>query len=204
MQHTKSKMHDDASGRFPASYGVVSIQSAASMPVESIFSSWKKYLTGFVHLLLIPEALVFFSTSGYATEIYRWVDEAGKTHMSDVVPEKYRATAKSVNSRKYELSDSERKDAEARAAKLKSPIVREKVEPVAEPDVVDVPKPLETGPHSTCAQKWDAYYQSQDCFAPFFIRTGQGSFLKPEAYDVCQVVETPAMACEYDKRGVRK
>lgn len=150
--------------------------------------------------------LIIFSTTGYAIEIYKWVDDAGKSHMSDMVPEKYRAAAKRVSSRKYELSDAEYRDAQIRAAEIKStkdkgPVEREPVDAIAPPDVPNVPHPQNLGQQSTCVQKWDAYTRSQECFAPFFIRTGQGSFLKPEAYLACQDIPSPAMVCDYDKRA---
>ena len=67
--------------------------------------------------------------------------------------------------------------------------------------VVD-PKSVVPVQQSTCSQKWDAYHRSQDCFAPFFIRNGKGgSILKPEAFQVCVDVPSPAMVCDYDNRA---
>jgi hypothetical protein len=136
------------------------------------------------------------------------VDEAGKTHVSDVIPDKYKATAKRFNSRKYELSDTERKNEEARAAKEKQRVERKQIEPVEQPDIDSTPaipsQPFAPARPTTCTEKWDAYYRSQECFAKFMIRTGAGSLLKPEAYEACQNVESPAMVCEYDKRASGK
>ena len=173
---------------------------------DATFFAWKKYVLRFVQWVLIPGMLIALAAPGCAIEIFQWVDEAGKISMSDVVPEKYRATAKRVNSRKYELSDVERSDADARAAKEKSRADRIQVEMTEPPESPEppekavAPKPVKTAKPVTCEQKWDAYHHSQECFAPFFIRTGQGSSLRPEAYQACQVVESPAMVCHYDKR----
>ncbi len=171
------------------------------MYCDSMASPWRKYLIGFMHLFLIPGMLITFAAPSSAIEIYKWVDDDGKIHMSDVIPEKYKAAAKRVNSRRYELSDAERNDAEVRAAKEKLRVERKQIDTEEQLGVVDVPKPVKPVQQSTCSQKWDAYRRSEECFAPFFIRTGQGSFLKPEAYQVCQVVESPTMVCEYDKRA---
>mgnify|MGYP001767041620 CR=1 FL=1 len=51
-----------------------------------------------------------------ATDIYRWVDENGRTHLSDVVPERYRDTATRVDSRSHELTPEQRREARERAA----------------------------------------------------------------------------------------
>lgn len=169
---------------------------------------WKKHKMDIVRLVFISGVLAYFSAPCAAVEIFQWVDEAGKTHMSDVVPDKYKATAKRFNSRKYELSDAERKNEEARVAKEKRRIEHPKIESVEPPDVDTAPEtaslPLAPMPQTTCTQKWDAYYRSQECFAKFMIRFGEGSLLKPEAYAACQNVESPAMVCEYDKRAAGK
>jgi hypothetical protein len=169
---------------------------------------WKKRLIGFIRLVLIPGVLIQFGGHGAAADIFQWVDDAGKTHMSDVVPDKYKATAKRINSRKYELSDTERKNEEARVAKEKRRVERKPIDTAElsdEDSTPDLPsQPLAPLQQTTCTQKWDAYYRSQECFAQFMIRTGAGSLLKPEAYAVCQNVESPAMVCEYDKRTTGK
>ena len=169
---------------------------------------WKKRLIGFMRLLLIPGMWIHFSGPCAAAEFFQWVDDAGKTHVSDVIPDKYKATAKHFNSRKYELSDTERKNEEARAAKEKQRTERKQIDTVEPPD----PDSTQTSPShpfapaqpTTCTEKWDAYYRSQECFAKFMLRTGTGSLLKPEAYAACQNVESPAMVCEYDKRAAGK
>jgi len=55
-----------------------------------------------------------------ATVIYRWIDENGRTHVSDVVPEKYKKSATRVDSAQYEAPPESRKEAEQRAAKEKA------------------------------------------------------------------------------------
>ena len=56
-----------------------------------------------VHSALLAAAIL--APLAQAATMYKWVDEAGVTHFSDKVPEKYRASARTIESRSYELSD---------------------------------------------------------------------------------------------------
>ena len=68
---------------------------------------------------LVGSALLF-ALSAQAAVIYRWVDEDGRTHVSDVVPEKYRKSATRVDSSRSEIPTEQRKQAEQAAAKNKA------------------------------------------------------------------------------------
>lgn len=162
---------------------------------------WEKFPDGFIKSIVISTALCSFGLPAHSLDIYRWVDDVGKIHMADVVPEKYRTTAKLVSYRRDNVSDAERQNAEARAASNKRPLVPEQVNATTQPTIVNAPRPVQMGQQLTCTQKWDEYYRSQECFAPYMIRQGSGgSLLRPEAYQYCQEIKTPAMECEYDKR----
>lgn len=41
--------------------------------------------------------ICLLATAAVASTVYRWVDEQGKVHYSDLVPERYRNTAKPVD-----------------------------------------------------------------------------------------------------------
>ncbi|HEX9450848.1 MAG TPA: DUF4124 domain-containing protein [Burkholderiales bacterium] len=64
-----------------------------------------------LRLALLTFSIMLFSPL-YAADIYRWVDENGRIQFSDVVPEKYKKSAKRMDSRQYELSPEQRKEAE--------------------------------------------------------------------------------------------
>lgn len=150
--------------------------------------------------IAILVVLCGFGLPAHSLDIYQWVDELGKPHMGDVVPEKYRATAKLLSYRRDNVSDEERKDAQAKAEKIKQLLAPKQSETTAPPTVVSASKPVEPVQRSTCNQKWDEFYQSQECFAPYLVPHYGGAHFKPEAYSKCQVVKMPAADCQYDKR----
>jgi hypothetical protein len=161
---------------------------------------WDKYPVVFTKSLVVSVMLISCWLPVHALDIYQWVDDSGKTHMSEMVPEKFKATAKRVDSRRYEVSDDQRNAALARAAKDKRLLAPKQIAEVAQPTVVNDAKPVEPVQQSTCSKKWDEYYRSQECFAPFLRRFSGGATLNPEAYSKCKNVNTPAMECDYDKR----
>ena len=174
-----------------------------SKPIAAEFS--KKKPIKFIKPFAIAGMLIIFRMPLHAMDIYRWVDDAGQTHMSDVVPEKYKAVAKRIDSKKFDISDADRLQAQDRAAKDKLLTERKPSDVVAEPTVLNDPKlanpklapPM---PQGTCSQKWDAYYSSQECFAPFTVRSRYGNIIRPEGFQQCQIVESPVKTCDYDKR----
>ena len=66
-------------------------------------------------LLGVMAACLAFGAS--ATDIYRWVDENGRTHLSDVVPERYRDAATRIDSRSHELTPEQQREARERSAR---------------------------------------------------------------------------------------
>lgn len=160
----------------------------------------EKHPFGFMKSCVIAGMLIIFFGPIHAMDIYRWVDDAGQTHMSDRVPEKYKAAAKRIDSKKFDISEADRKQAQDRAAKDKLATERPPADAVEQPEAVNVSKPTAPSPQSTCAQKWDAYYESQECFGPFKVPTPFGSKISPEGFAKCQIVESPLKTCEYDKR----
>ena len=144
-----------------------------------------------------------------AAEIYQWVDESGRTHLSDVVPEKYRATAKRVDSRQFEPTPQQRAAAQALAAREREQAAKAAVADAAgsaaQGDAAAAAKaasapaaPASGASNATdCASLRQLYTQSQECFAPF--RNTNGS-LKPGAYDKCVEVPDPSPKCGLERR----
>lgn len=140
------------------------------------------------------------SSATLATVVYRWVDEGGRTHMSDVVPEKYRRSARPVELGPYEVSPDARKQAEERAARDKAaattnlPVHGAKA-PQAASVASTIPsrRPSQAVTSTTDCATWRRLYQeSMDCFGPY--RTTRGG-IKPEAFDNCNVIPSPDEKC---------
>lgn len=69
---------------------------------------------------LLGCAALLCTLSAQATVIYRWVDENGRTHVSDVVPPKYMKSATRVDSGESAVSPERRQQAEEAAARTKA------------------------------------------------------------------------------------
>jgi hypothetical protein len=164
------------------------------------FWSQKKRSLAAVRPILLASLLSVFGVDLYATDIYRWVDESGKTQMSDRVPEQYRAVAKRINTSRFELSEGQRQEAEIRAAKEKSLMLSKQVAEAPVSLSKDTSKSADPSQSSDCAQKWDEYYSSQNCLGPYVVTTPYGSKISPEGFAACPVVDSPYKSCEYDKR----
>lgn len=148
-------------------------------------------------LLLIG---LLVSTATLATVVYRWVDENGRTHVSDVVPEKYRRSAKPVDLGAYEVSPDAKQQAEERAARDKAAATTKPPEQDAKTpqaaSAVSTPssrRPSQTVTSTTDCTTWRRLYQeSLDCFGPY--RTTRGG-IKPEAFDNCNLIPSPDEKC---------
>lgn len=125
-----------------------------------------------------------------AADIYRWVDDAGRTHVADKVPERYRNAAEKVDTSPSKLTPRQRSDAEARAAGNARQAEAAGRAPAAA--VID-PAPAAASDTATeCARLRRLYRESQECFAPY-QRGDAGP--RPEAYQVCKEVKDPGAAC---------
>jgi hypothetical protein len=147
-------------------------------------------------VLLCFGALCF---SSYATDLYRWVDENGRTHVSDSVPEKYRKSAKKVDSRQSEVSDDQRREAERRAAEERSraaKMMEEKTQAAnqAAPGTAAMPASERAGTSAgnDCAAQHRMYRESLACFAPYVMGNGA---VRPEAFERCTSMPDPSFDC---------
>lgn len=155
---------------------------------------------------LLLGLLALGSVAG-AADLYRWVDENGRTHVSDVVPTRYHDVATKIDTSASEISESQRQEALARAAREKQLVEeRMRASPPPPPPVSATPKSktVELTPpdnsDAECAELIRAYRESQECFAPFMVTRRDGrhhrrGWVRPEAYRYCQRVQSPYAKC---------
>ena len=143
------------------------------------------------------------SLSVAAAAVYRWVDDQGKVHYAEVVPQRYQGVAKQVGAAANEPSAEQRRDALARAQREKARAAEMAAE--RQKTSANVPSPASAAAASapapagkrpaqlpndqTDCKTWQRLYmESIECFGPF--RTTRGA-TKPEAFEVCNVVAEP-------------
>lgn len=140
---------------------------------------------------------MLFSTA-HATTIYQWVDENGRTQLSDTVPPRYKDVATKVDTSASRVSEKQRQEALERVAREKEQIEAAKRARDAAAKASDQPaKPNSAAPvvdnkSSDCEQLMRAYRESQECFAPF-MRVEGGT--REEAYKYCTPVADPSSKC---------
>ena len=123
--------------------------------------------------------------------ICQWVDDTGRTQMSDTVPLKYRNAAKCVDSRQFELTPEARAAARARQAALleraassASASASAASQPTGSAQVAPAPN-MAMPDLSNCEAWWRAFLASRDCFAGFQKGSGLGGSLRPGAHAAC-------------------
>ena len=132
-----------------------------------------------------------------AADIYRWVDEHGRTHMADTVPERYKHSAKRLDGRKYELSEADKAAAHAARERMRAEQADEKArrseaeaqkgaQAPAAMSGAKPGRPVEAA-GTECDRLWRAYYASQACFGPW--RTTD------ESHARCKETVSPAQQC---------
>ena len=152
---------------------------------------------------LIAVTLALLSPVARSMSICRWVDENGRTQMSDVVPDKYKKSASCSDSQKYELSPEQEREAQRRAAEAQKRTRYEMAAPPTEaassppaPRQASLPsakRPTEVITDATdCPTRWRLYDESAECFGPY--RTVRGA-TKQEGFDKCNVIPSPEMKC---------
>lgn len=137
-----------------------------------------------------------------ATPICRWVDENGRTHVAETVPERYRSSASCTDSGRYELSPQQQREADERATKAKA---QQERAVTSAPPASAAAGPASAAPHpparrpaqgvddaTDCKTWWRLYDESVECFGPY--RTTHGA-TKAEAFDRCNVIPSPVPKC---------
>ena len=150
-----------------------------------------------VALFLLASASVSGAT------VYRWVDDKGKIHYSEIVPQPYRGVAKPVDAPAGEPTSEQRREALERAQRDKASAAALETDrqrlPAKAPTVSAATRPAGKRPaeipnEQTDCETWQRLYrESSECFGHY--RTVRGA-TKPEAFEVCNVVaEPPANRC---------
>jgi hypothetical protein len=150
---------------------------------------------------LLAAAWALLSPGAGAASICQWVDDTGRTQLSDRVPERYRGIAHCTSSLQYELSPAQQREAEQRAIDDRRQAREQDDNPPApaEPGPsIAAPQPAGKRPvevvtdTTDCATWWRIYEESGACFGPF--RTVLGG-MKPEAFEHCNEVPSPEPRC---------
>ena len=149
-------------------------------------------------------AVLFCAYSlAHANEIYRWVDENGRTHFGDSVPGKYKKSATRVHARQLEPTDAQRRQAAERAALERAALERARARPAQEENTrassrtIPSEQPAGAGQSGNvnaldCETAHRRYRESLACFERF--RTVSGA-ARAEAFDHCKVMLDPAPRC---------
>jgi hypothetical protein len=148
---------------------------------------------------LLPLAAALIPSFIQAADIYRWVDDQGRVHIGDTVPDRYRRVATKLDSKAHEPSARQRTEAAERAAKDKARLAefdaaRQAQAPASSasaPPQRAASRSANTG-GSECDRLWQEYHESQVCFGPYFL--GQGG-IRAEAFSKCKEVKNPSQQC---------
>jgi hypothetical protein len=134
-----------------------------------------------------------------SADIYRWVDEQGRTHISDTVPERYRGVATRLDAKPIEPTAQQRAEAADRAAKDRAALAdldaaRRAHAQAAAASAASAPSGSKrVAPvGSECDRLWQEYHESQECFAPYQLGPWG---IKAEAFKKCKEVRNPSQQC---------
>jgi hypothetical protein len=153
-------------------------------------------IAAFIALCLLASA------AATAATVYRWVDDQGKVHYSEVVPQRYQKTARPIDASAGQPNAEQQREAIERAQKEKaraaSATISQDRSPTSAASAARASQPAAKRPthipdEQTDCETWQRLYlESADCFGPY--RTVRGA-TKPEAFDVCNVVPEPPPRC---------
>lgn len=133
---------------------------------------------------LLP-ALLLLAVLPAQAEIYKWVDENGRTHFGEVVPDKYRKAATTLNPQPANTI-------QGSTLRGKLPAGDRRDEPPAAAAAAPAPASIPASAAEQCRAAQERYRRSQECFARY--RNANGS-LKVEAGQNCEDVPQPP-ACD--------
>jgi len=169
--------------------------------------TWMHMHIGSVQGVLVL-VLTTTQTSVDAATIYRWTDDQGKTHYSEVVPDRYQKNAKPLVQDTSTPTPEQQREAQERAAKQKTqaeqaarpaskPSASASASPQSRPTPSISPKkrPTQVPNAQTDCETWVRLYkESSDCFAPY--RTVHGK-TRGEAFKYCTAVDEPPIRCRW-------
>src|SRR5665647_1309993 len=93
--------------------------------------------TGLAACCALALSILWAPAPAGATDIYRWVDESGRTHMSDTVPEQYKNSATRIDPGPTELTPEQQKEEQDRAAREKARAAQAEAERKARTEAPD-------------------------------------------------------------------
>jgi hypothetical protein len=151
-------------------------------------------------LQVIALLLSTAQSSVEAATIYRWTDDQGKTHYSEIVPEKYQKTAKALSPDTSSPTAEQQREAQERLAREKiraAETERTSSKPGSQPvPASSTPitrRPTQVPDERTDCETWARLYkESLDCFGPY--RTARGA-TREEAFTHCTPVDEPPTRC---------
>ncbi|MBT9613479.1 MAG: DUF4124 domain-containing protein [Burkholderiales bacterium] len=140
--------------------------------------------------------LVFGSMSfgTHSADMFKWVDEKGRIHYGESVPEQYKRSATHFEEKGAEPIDAKSQKAAASLAKDSAAPAKSKVRRQAKsnkPHSKSPALPVSSGSQdkgSSCEAEKRKYRESEACFAPYRNATGG---IKAEAFKHCVEVKEP-------------
>ncbi len=145
-------------------------------------------------LLSLAIALALALAGAAHAELFKWVDENGKTHYGDRVPDRYQKQQKALKVEKAP-SQADRDAAVQRLQKERSAVEALKAQRDAKAQTAGKPvKPAASGPanETACQKEWRLFLDAKTCFQPFRTATGG---IRAEAYEHCKEVAEPRSVC---------
>jgi len=140
--------------------------------------------------LLVFAALV---TAASGADIFKWVDEKGRTQYGQSVPAQYKKSAIKIDMEIPTPTAAQREEAAARAAKDKEKadaLATRKLAP-AKPRTTATPAPAPAVVESKaarCEAERQKYRDSVACFAPYRMPNGS---IQPEGLEKCVSMKEP-------------
>jgi hypothetical protein len=154
-------------------------------------------------IVLLAAIFMLPYTALGASLICHWIDEEGHTQFGDIIPHQYASVAVCTDSKQYELTAEQKKEAQERKAAEQAKALTDQA---TQPNKTDsrksrpstakaktvMKRPIEVITDATdCPTRWRIYDESAACFGPF--KTVRG--IKSEAYDSCNEVPNPEPKC---------
>lgn len=128
--------------------------------------------------------------------IYQWVDDAGRTQMSDVVPAKYQKSAKQVgggtSTAPMQSTDDARQARERIRAANAATASSRRQNSANYPSAPNNSDSSEADSND-CAALWRSYHESLSCFGRY--RNSMDNSMDPQAFKVCEETTDPTSRC---------
>jgi hypothetical protein len=119
-----------------------------------------------------------YCTTASAADIYRWIDQDGRTQVSDVVPEQYKHSATRIDTRQIEKTDGPRSGVKKRADRetvtVETAEKNQAPNPTSKtPDAKDEGSSGTSISEADCAVLWRRYKESAKCWGRYNLWGGQ-------------------------------